>query len=93
MEFIQWKTGDLYPGKGRDEIVAYHGMFRLDALDVELMDKDLLFELRNEQAKDAAENGTKLSRSYPQIVVTKESLEEYKKECVKTFIKLMGLNE
>ena len=93
MEFIQWKTGgSTSSGRLMKDSMSHHALFRLDSMDVELMDKDKLFELRNAEAKEAAENGIRISKSFPCGRVSEDDEKTYKCECVKLFAELLGIN-
>lgn len=88
MEFVQWQTGIGRPLKD----VTYNALFRLDAIDVELIDKDTLFEIRNEEAKQVAEDGTRVSKPYPNLRVSDKDLYVFKHKCLDTFAKVLGID-
>jgi hypothetical protein len=95
MEFIQWQTAgpDKAGLSSRDvrgsKNTTHHALFRLDPLDAELMDKDVLMNFRNDEARLAAEEGGRISKGLPNIRVDEDDLEVYKEKCLETFKKIL----
>lgn len=92
MEFIQWYTSvPTHPGHTLKEPYTRHAIFRLDSLDKDILNPDVIKWAINEEAKDAAENGRRPGNTHLSLRVSEDDQETYNKECVKMFSILMNV--
>ena len=96
MEFIQWYTGSAV-GKGEVPLdITRHAIFRLDAIDQTMMDKDTIQFIKEEDIKYWAEVPTldiekdEVPKQHLSYRVAEEDEEEYKKKCIEVFSKLLS---
>jgi hypothetical protein len=96
MEIIQWFTSGPSRSMSVEDVkkrpdTTFHCLFRLDALDLEVMGPELTKELRNDAAKIAAEEGTRVDKTLS-VRISEDDETSYKYECIKTFGKLLGVD-
>ena len=91
MEIIRWFTsGAIKPGAEFDRgNSTKHCLFRLDSIDMELLEPNVKMQLINEQRKKEAENGDRSSNMI-KVMISEDDENKFKSECISAFAKILG---
>lgn len=90
MEFVRWRTQSLDGNHNPIGEITYHGMFKLDEYDMELMADDLKqdVETKTTEVKNDLGENTNVDKHY--IRISEEDEAVFNGECLMYFKRLLN---
>jgi len=91
MEFIKWySSGSVEPNKGLDKsVLTYHGIFRLDKIDQEMITPKLLEKFIKASAVHDKQLGREVSTDKLSFRIFAEDKQLFNRLCTKMFKELL----